>query len=98
MRVLILTLCLLKLAQAENWESQFKTVRYDLVIPETHEGFNDDSKIVNRPGRVINGHTAVDGQFPWAARLTIARPGGNIACSASIVSNRFVLSAEHCVR
>ena len=97
MRFLILAACLLALTQAEIFDGKYKIIRRDLVVPDSHEGFDDDSKLIERPGRIINGYRATNGQFPWAARLTIRTSAGNYACTASLLNERFVLSAYHCV-
>lgn len=36
-------------------------------------------------------------EFPWMAGLVDARRGAVIVCGASIISPRFVLTADHCL-
>lgn len=44
--------------------------------------------------RVIGGSDAQEGQFPYQISL---RVGGSHVCGGTIISNKFVLTAAHCV-
>lgn len=100
MRFFILVVCLLKLqaeVSAEVFNGEYESIYYPLTIPDSHEGFDDDVKLVERPGRMINAYRATNGQYPWSTRLTIQTPVGNYACTGSIISEDYTLSAYHCV-
>lgn len=47
-----------------------------------------------RDGRIVNGMNASPNQFPHMVRLII---NGNIICSASLISDLWVLTAAHCI-
>ena len=45
--------------------------------------------------KIINGMEAADNQFPWVVYLRCNNPGW--ACTASMISDTWVLTAAHCV-
>lgn len=53
--------------------------------------------LATRSDRIVGGQTATRGQFPHAASLR-ANNGSFHFCGATIISNRFVLSAAHCTQ
>lgn len=44
--------------------------------------------------RIINGTEAQPGEFPFAVQLAV---NGSVVCAGSILTDRFVLTAAHCV-
>lgn len=51
-----------------------------------------------RGGRVANGASAVDGQFPFAVRLVgMLTATTGFQCTGSLISATYVLSARHCI-
>jgi secreted trypsin-like serine protease len=48
-----------------------------------------------RNARIVGGHDAKREQTPYFAALT--RSGGNVFCGSSIVSERFLIVAAHCL-
>lgn len=48
--------------------------------------------------RVLNGSSAHDHLFPWAVKLYRVDERGKLGlCTGSLISNRHVLTAAHCV-
>lgn len=48
-------------------------------------------------GKISNGNTAANGQFPWVLRLTIVDdPFDTFICTGNIISSNFVLTVRHC--
>ncbi|SDB84995.1 urokinase plasminogen activator [Acinetobacter marinus] len=49
--------------------------------------------------RIINGNTASEAQFPWQVAITIHPdyPYPAYVCSGSMISDRWILTAAHCV-
>lgn len=48
-----------------------------------------------RLGRIVGGYTAQRDDTPYLAVLT--RSGGNIFCGSAVISEKFILTAAHCV-
>merc|ERR1711884_927362 len=57
----------------------------------------EDCSLENMPSgdKIINGMEAADNQFPWVVYLRCNNPGR--ACTASMISDTWVLTAAHCV-
>ncbi len=47
--------------------------------------------------RVIGGTSAAPGEFPWQMLLRRRTPGGFSTCGGSLLNQRWVLTAAHCV-
>jgi len=48
-----------------------------------------------RGGRIVNGNATSPGAYPWAVGIQF---GSKLYCGGSIITNRFVLTAAHCVK
>ncbi|XP_055708843.1 brachyurin-like [Phlebotomus papatasi] len=51
---------------------------------------------LNSTGRIINGITATNGQFPYQARIILTSGSNQGICGGSIISTAWVLIAAHC--
>ena len=97
MHFLVLTFCLIKFAQASVSFENYKIIRVNLEVPDTHKEFDDNSQLTSLSTKMVNGQRATEGQFPWAAYMNIRSAGQSYSCSSAILSSRFVLSAYHCI-
>ncbi|CAN7983262.1 unnamed protein product, partial [Ixodes hexagonus] len=48
-----------------------------------------------RTGRIVGGHDAYDGEFPWIVSLRI---NGQHECGGTIVAKRWIVTAAHCLQ
>lgn len=80
-------------------QTSYKIVKQELVVSEDLFDFGFKNKTF--PGlnvKISNGASAVDGQFPWAARLAIFISSNSYyQCSGSLISTKFIVSARHCI-
>lgn len=49
----------------------------------------------NRDGRVVGGKVTQRGQYPWLVSLSYR---GKLYCGASLVNDRFLVTAAHCIK
>jgi secreted trypsin-like serine protease len=48
-----------------------------------------------RVGRIVNGNKTTPGAYPWAVGIQF---GDKLYCGGSLITNRFVITAAHCVK
>ncbi|XP_030252093.1 coagulation factor IXa isoform X2 [Sparus aurata] len=46
--------------------------------------------------RIVGGEVVIPGEIPWQAAL-VARPSGQLFCGGSVLSERWVVTAAHCL-
>ncbi|KAK6993458.1 Transmembrane protease serine 12, partial [Biomphalaria glabrata] len=49
-----------------------------------------------RKKRIVGGHTAAQGSWPWLVALRNFM--GGISCSGAVIAQRWVVTAAHCFR
>ncbi|XP_062546460.1 serine protease grass-like [Armigeres subalbatus] len=77
-----------------NWENTDKNEIVSICCPTA---MNQKKCGVHlQTDRIANGKEAVPFQFPWMALLEDHK--GNFLCGGTLISDRYVLTAAHCVR
>ena len=75
--------------------------RVDLEVPEDKEAWkfngNETEESKSRGSRISGGWTASNTQFPFVAELSINTVSGGALCTASLISERWLIGASHCI-
>lgn len=96
-RVTVLFLIFLKLVKTEldqNFQNS-KVVTIDLKIPENYTIIHPVTTN-SRDSRILNGSSASNGQFPFAAFLHIQRGSSLTYCTGSLISSNWIITARSC--
>lgn len=51
--------------------------------------------VKNETGRIVGGEETAVNEYPWMARLSYF---GRFYCGGTLINDRYVLTAAHCVR
>lgn len=65
-----------------------------LDYPVFYKG--DATNVENIDGRITNGNSAHDGQFPYQVGLSLESPEGSIWCGGTLIGEKWVLTTAHC--
>lgn len=93
MKTIIISSLLIALVAAE-------VHKVHLEVPEDKENwkFNGNETEKSRGSRISGGLQASNTQFPFVAELSInIATGGGLLCTASLISNRWLIGASHCI-
>jgi hypothetical protein len=79
--------------------TKYQVQKRNLIVPLNSDGFGfKEDLVMSHGGRVAGGLSAVNGQFPWAARLLMSISNvAAVICSGSLISSNFILTARHCI-
>lgn len=47
--------------------------------------------------KIVGGDDAIEGEHPWVAYLSFSSTGNSSFCGASLISERWVITAAHCI-
>ncbi|XP_008418960.1 coagulation factor IXa isoform X2 [Poecilia reticulata] len=64
---------------------------------ESNHSENTSSESQTPFKRIVGGRSVTPGEIPWQVGL-IAKPSGRLFCGGSILSERWVITAAHCLR
>ncbi|CAG9810035.1 unnamed protein product [Chironomus riparius] len=97
MKLLIIILSVvLNLVSAKPLEDELKLFELNLEVPSDPDKWIYQG-VLKRDGRISNGQQASNTQFPWTAELSINLNNGGLLCTASLISNKWILGARHCI-
>uniref|UniRef100_A0A3B5MD65 Coagulation factor IXa n=1 Tax=Xiphophorus couchianus TaxID=32473 RepID=A0A3B5MD65_9TELE len=69
----------------------------DLLLWESNHSENISLEPQTPFKRIVGGRSAAPGEIPWQVGL-IAKPSGQLFCGGSILSERWVITAAHCLK
>lgn len=81
-----------------NVDTVFSTIFTAVILSLTVASeFVDQSRSTDESTRIFNGFNSSRGQFPHQAFLIISFNSGHRVCGGSLISDRWVLTAAHCL-
>ncbi|XP_055597321.1 brachyurin-like [Uranotaenia lowii] len=83
MKLFLTILACLALTQAAE-------IRYEEIVSVR------DAQMRQKDTRIVNGHPAPAGRFPYQVHLTGFTNAGALSCGGSVISSTWVLTAAHC--
>lgn len=94
MKIIVVLSLLIALVAAE-------VHKVNLEVPEDKEAWkfngNKTEESKSRGSRISGGWTASNTQFPFVAELSINTVSGGFLCTASLISDRWLVGASHCI-
>uniref|UniRef100_A0A087Y4A4 Coagulation factor IX n=1 Tax=Poecilia formosa TaxID=48698 RepID=A0A087Y4A4_POEFO len=69
----------------------------DVLSGESNHSENTSAESQTPFKRIVGGRSVAPGEIPWQVGL-IAKPSGRLFCGGSILSERWVITAAHCLR
>ena len=93
---IIILSVVLNLVSTKPLEDDLKIFELNLEIPSDPDKWVFQG-VPSRGGRISNGQQASNIQFPWTAELSINLNNGGLLCTASLISNKWIVGARHCI-
>ncbi|XP_037084134.1 trypsin-1-like isoform X2 [Pollicipes pollicipes] len=87
--IVVLVMCAHRTEAAMGWDTLFGERRY-----EPPKRCNCACGVPNRGTRVVGGRPSRINEYPWAVALTYR---GRFYCGGSLINDRYVLTAAHCI-
>lgn len=85
---LVVALLILSMLPSNKSESLVKFVRSECHV---------NMSVPGHTGMIVNGQISPRGKWPWLVALS-TKSDGEFFCGGSLISERFVLSAAHCLQ
>ncbi|KAK9738389.1 Trypsin [Popillia japonica] len=70
---------------------------FQKVQPKVFPRLSVDLSLYNRQSRIVGGADSIPNEFPYQAALFLELETGTGFCGGSVISERYVLTAAHCV-
>ncbi|XP_068230472.1 transmembrane protease serine 9-like [Palaemon carinicauda] len=77
-------------------QSTTSTTRPPISTPDVYRKCECGVAVRSSPSRIVGGNDAEAGEYPWQAAITPRKVRTPI-CGASLLNNKYVITAAHCV-